>query len=221
MKNTKKTIAGAIAVALMSIPVTAPLATAQEPTTMIQEIAPIDIKEAVVDPYTLKAEDCRAILSVKPGSQQVFDLNKVFNTAQTATFQLADQIKSLPQVNGWKLSVDGNKLTVTADGNKAPLPLSFGVNVTDEQGQIVSGVLSAFTDAKTEAYTNVNDGIKAMKDATQNGKSAVKDQVGKSRDNQQEVVQEKKAPNKKGPEVDTGGSVHVGIVAKLVSLVAR
>lgn len=181
MFSTKKVIATAIlgsAIALPTSTLFTSVAYADDATdtTVTQEvqdenvdIADVDIEEAVVDPYTLNTDDCDAVLGVKPGDTQVFDLTKIFNTAQTARFQLEDQIANLPQINGWKLNVDGNNLTVVADGDRAPLPVSFGINVTDEQGKIVNGILSAFTDAQTNTYTNVQQGIDAMREAARNG----------------------------------------------------
>ena len=141
------------------------------------DIAQVDVAEAVVNPYALNINDYSAILGVQPGNAQVFDLTKIFDTAQTATFQLADQVANLPQINGWKLSVDGNNLTVIADGDRAPLPVSFGVNVTDEQGKVVQGVLSAFTDDNSIAYTDVQQGVNAMREAVNNGLTAIHPQV--------------------------------------------
>lgn len=181
MFSTKKVIATAIlgsAIALPTSTLFTSVAYADDAadTTVTQEaqdenldIADVDIEEAVVDPYTLNTDDCDAVLGVQPGNVQVFDLTKIFNTTQNAKFQLEDQIANLPQINGWKLNVDGNNLTVVADGDRAPLPVSFGINVTDEQGKIVNGVLSAFTDAQTNTYTNVQQGIDAMREAARNG----------------------------------------------------
>lgn len=189
MFSTKKVIATAIlgsAIALPTSTLFTSVAYADDNTTdeiVSQEvkdentdIADVDIQDAVVDPYALNTNDCDAVLGVKPGQTQVFDLTKIFNTAQTAKFQLDEQIANLPQVNGWKLNVDGNNLTVVADGDKAPLPVSFGVNVTDEQGKVINGVLSAFTDSKTNTYTNVQQGIDAMRQAVQNGLSVTQAQ---------------------------------------------
>ena len=184
MFSTKKVIATAILGSAIAFP-TSTLFTSvahaednitdevisQEVNDENEDIADVDIQDAVVDPYALNTDDCDAVLGVEPGQTQVFDLTKIFNTAQTAKFQLDEQIANLPQVNGWKLNVDVNNLTVVADGDRAPLPVSFGVNVTDEQGKVINGVLSAFTDAKTNTYTNVQQGIDAMRNAVQNGLS--------------------------------------------------
>lgn len=189
MFSTKKAIATAILGSAIALPTSGILSSAayaeeneaedivsQEVQDGNKDIADVDIQDAVVDPYALDASDCDAVLGVKPGQTQVFDLTKIFNTAQTAKFQLEDQIANLPQINGWDLNVDGNKLTVVANGDRAPLPVSFGVNVTDEQGQVINGVLSAFTDAKTNTYTNVQQGIDAMREAVQNGLSVTQAQ---------------------------------------------
>ena len=189
MFSTKKVIATAILGSAIAFP-TSTLFTSvahaednitdevisQEVNDENEDIADVDIQDAVVDPYALNTDDCDAVLGVEPGQTQVFDLTKIFNTAQTAKFQLDEQIANLPQVNGWKLNVDGNNLTVVADGDRAPLPVSFGVNVTDEQGKVINGVLSAFTDAKTNTYTNVQQGIDAMRNAVQNGLSVTQAQ---------------------------------------------
>jgi len=189
MFSTKKVIATAILGSAIAFPTSTIFTSAahaednitdevisQEVNDENADIADVDIQDAVIDPYALNTNDCDAVLGVKPGQTQVFDLTKIFNTAQTAKFQLDEQIANLPQVNGWKLNVDGNNLTVVADGDRAPLPVSFGVNVTDEQGKVINGVLSAFTDAKTNTYTNVQQGIDAMRNAVQNGLSVTQAQ---------------------------------------------
>lgn len=189
MFSTKKAIATAILGSAIALPTSGILSSAayaeenkaedvvsQEVQDGNKDIADVDIQDAVVDPYALDTSDCDAVLGVEPGQKQVFDLTKIFNTAQTAKFQLEDQIANLPQINGWDLNVDGNKLTVVANGDRAPLPVSFGVNVTDEQGQVINGVLSAFTDSKTNTYTNVQQGIDAMREAVQNGLSVTQAQ---------------------------------------------
>ena len=189
MFSTKKAIATAILGSAIAFPTSTIFTSAahaednitdevisQEVNDENADIADVDIQDAVIDPYALNTNDCDAVLGVKPGQTQVFDLTKIFNTAQTAKFQLDEQIANLPQVNGWKLNVDGNNLTVVADGDRAPLPVSFGVNVTDEQGKVINGVLSAFTDAKTNTYTNVQQGIDAMRNAVQNGLSVTQAQ---------------------------------------------